>query len=61
MTGLANLIMHLGVKEIPHAFLAILANQAEEEALLIYSYSTTCPPTAIAEDKSPSEQNNLGN
>jgi hypothetical protein len=53
MTGLANLILHLGRKKIPHASLAILANQAEEEALLLYSFSTTCPPTAIAEDKSP--------
>jgi hypothetical protein len=54
MTGLANLIMHLGRKEIPHASLAILADQAEEEALLLYSSLMTCPPTAIAEDKSPS-------
>ncbi len=54
MTGLSNLIMHLGGKEIPHASLAILANQAEEEALLLYSSSTMRPPTAIAEDKSPS-------
>jgi hypothetical protein len=54
MTSLANLIMHLGGKEIPHACLAILANQAEEEALLLYSSSTTRPSTAIAEDKSPS-------
>ncbi len=40
-TGLANLIMHLGKKEIPHASSAILANQAEEEDLLLYSSSTT--------------------
>jgi hypothetical protein len=46
--------MHLGRKEIPHASLAILTNQAEEEALLLYSSLTTCPPTTIAEDKSPS-------
>jgi hypothetical protein len=46
--------MHLGGKEIPHTSLAILANQAEEAALLLYSSSTTCPLTAIAEDKSPS-------
>jgi hypothetical protein len=52
MTGLANLIMHLGGKEIPHASLAILTDQAEEEALLLYSSSTMRPPTAIAEDKS---------
>jgi hypothetical protein len=54
MTGLANLIMHLGGKEIPQASLAILADQAEEEALLLYFSSTMRPPTAIAEDKSPS-------
>jgi hypothetical protein len=54
MTGLVNLIMHLGGKEISHASLAILANQAEEEALLLYSSSTMRPPTAIAEDKSTS-------
>ncbi len=54
MTGLANLIMHLGGKEIPHASLAILAYQAEYEALLLYSSLTMHPPTAIAKDKSPS-------
>ena len=53
MTGLANLIMHLGGKEISHASLAILANQAEVEALLLYSSSMMRPPTSIAEDKSP--------
>ena len=35
MTALANLILHLGGKEIPHAALYIFANRAEEEALLL--------------------------
>ena len=37
MTGLANLIMHLGGDEIPHAGLSVLVDWAEEEALLIYT------------------------
>jgi hypothetical protein len=36
MTSMANLILHLGGKEIPHAALTIFADRAEEEALLLY-------------------------
>ena len=42
MTGLANLIIHLGGDEIPHADLSILADRAEEEALLLFT-SYTAP------------------
>jgi len=37
MTGLANLIMHLGGDKIPHAGLSVLVDRAKEEALLIYT------------------------
>ncbi len=40
ITGLANLIMHLGGEEIPHTDLSILADQAEVEALRLYSLAT---------------------
>ncbi len=33
ITGLANLIMHLGREAIPHTDLSLLADQAEVEAL----------------------------
>jgi len=45
MTALANLILHLGRKEIPHAALSTFAARAEEEALLLYkSYA---PPMVL--------------
>jgi hypothetical protein len=53
MTALANLILHLGGKEIPHAALYIFANRAEEEALLLYkSYATpmVLPPKSALEN-----------
>ena len=53
MTALANLILHLGGKEIPHAALSILADRAEEEALLLYkSYAAlmVLPPKSAPED-----------
>ncbi len=60
--------MHLGGEEIPYAGLSILDDQAEEEALLLYSSSTAPeglptkaalknPPSAVAEEKmSPTPQ-----
>jgi hypothetical protein len=71
MTGLANLIMHLGGEEIPYARLSILAGRAEEEALLLYS-SSLAPegsptkaalknPSAVAKEKiSPNTLDNVG-
>ena len=53
MTALANLITHLGGKEIPHAALIICANRAEEEALLLYkSYAApmVLPPNSALEN-----------
>ncbi len=61
MTGLANLIVHLGGEEIPYAGLSILADRAKKEALLLYS-SSMAPeglptkavlknPSAVAEEK----------
>jgi hypothetical protein len=52
MTALANLILHLGGKQIPHAALSILADRAEEEALLLYkSYAApmVLPPKSSLE------------
>jgi hypothetical protein len=69
MTSLANLIMHLGGEEIPYSGLSILADQAEEEDLLLYSSSTVPKgsptkaalknPSAVAEEKI--SQNTLDN
>jgi hypothetical protein len=53
MTALANLILHLGGKEIPHAALTIFADRAEEEALLLYnSYAApmVVPPKSALEN-----------
>jgi hypothetical protein len=53
MTALANLILHLGGTEIPHAALTIFADRAEEEALLRYkSYSAPMvfPPKSALEN-----------
>jgi hypothetical protein len=50
MTGLSHLIMHLGGDEITDADLTNLADQAENEALLLFTSSTApevLPPRAI--------------
>ena len=50
MTGLSHLIMHLGGDEIIHADLTNLADQAEKEALLLFTSSAApevLPPRAI--------------
>jgi hypothetical protein len=52
MTALANLILHLGGKEIPHSALTIFADHAEEEALRLYKSYTTpmvVPPESALE------------
>ena len=51
MTALANLILHLGGKEIPHAALSIFADRAEEEALLLYKSAApmVLPPKSSLE------------
>ncbi len=48
MTSMANLILHLGGKEIPHAVLSLLADRAEEEALLLYKSTPVVIPPKIA-------------
>jgi hypothetical protein len=48
MTSMANLILHLGGKEIPHAVLSLLADRAEEEALLLYKSTPVGIPPKIA-------------
>jgi hypothetical protein len=53
MTSMANLILHLGGKEIPHAALSTFADRAEEEALLLYkSYAApmVLPPNCVLEN-----------
>jgi hypothetical protein len=53
MTALANLILHLVGKEIPHAALSIFADRAKEEALLLYkSYAApmVLPPKKALEN-----------
>ena len=50
MTSLSHLILHLGGDEITHADLTNLADQAENEALLLFTSSTApevLPPRAI--------------
>jgi hypothetical protein len=51
MTALANLILNLGGKEIPHAALSIFADRAEEEALLLYKSAApmVLPPKSSLE------------
>jgi hypothetical protein len=63
--------MHLGGEEIPHTDLSILADQAEVEALRLYSLAThegsstialpSNPPFLIAkEQSSPTPSDNVG-
>ncbi len=48
MTSMANLILHLEGKEIPHADLSVLADRAEEEALILYKSTPVVIPLRIA-------------
>jgi hypothetical protein len=53
MNALASLILHLGGKEITHDALSILADRAEEEALLRHNSEVapmTVPPTSTLEN-----------
>ncbi len=61
MTGLANLIMHLGGEEISYAGLSILADRAEEVSKGLPTKAAFKNPSAVAEEKiSPNTLGNVG-